>query len=107
MLLVVTGVLARHELYVARFYLKRDEYPPAIERVRFALDRYKGSGLEPEAVTLLGETYLKMKDQAQAQAAFERVLRDYPESPFAVPARQFLARFEAQPEPEKQVGKPE
>lgn len=107
MLLVVTGVLARHELYVARFYLKRDQYPPAIERVRYALDRYKGSGLEPEAVTLMGETYLKMKDQAQAQAAFERVLRDYPDSPFAVPARQFMARLELQPQPEKQVGKPE
>jgi outer membrane protein assembly factor BamD len=97
MLLVVTGVLARHELYVARFYLKRDQYPPAIERVRYALDRYKGSGLEPEAVTLMGETYLKMKDQAQAVAAFERVLREYPDSPFAVPARQFLARLETQP----------
>jgi outer membrane protein assembly factor BamD len=98
MLEVVTGVLVRHELYVARFYLKRDEYPPAIERVRYALDRYKGSGLEAEAVTLMGETYLKMKDQAQARAAFERVLSEYPGSPFAVPARQFLARFEALPQ---------
>src|SRR5688572_26649922 len=97
MLEVVTGVLVRHELYVARFYLKRDEYVPAIARVRYALERYKGSGLEAEAVTLMGETYLKMKDQAQAKAAFERVLSDYPGSPFAVPARQFLARFEAQP----------
>jgi outer membrane protein assembly factor BamD len=98
MLLVVTGVLARHELYVARFYLKRDQYPPAIDRVRYALDRYKNSGLEPEAVTLMGETYLKMKDQKQAVAAFERVLKEYPESPFAVPARRFLARLEAQPQ---------
>lgn len=98
MLEVVTGVLARHELYVARFYLKRDQYVPAIARVRYALDRYKGSGLEAEAVTLMGETYLKMKDQAQAKAAFERVLTDYPGSPFAVPARRFLARFEAQPQ---------
>jgi outer membrane protein assembly factor BamD len=98
MLLVVTGVLARHELYVARFYLKRDQYPPAIERVRYALDRYKNSGLEPEAVTLMGETYLKMKDQKQAAAAFERVLKEYPESPFAVPARRFLARLETEPQ---------
>ncbi|HEU4581550.1 MAG TPA: outer membrane protein assembly factor BamD [Polyangiaceae bacterium] len=98
MLQVVTGVLARHELYVARFYLKRDQYPPAIERVRYALDRYKNSGLEPEAVTLMGETYLKMKDQKQAAAAFERVLKEYPASPFAVPARRFLARLEQEPQ---------
>ena len=96
MLQVVTGVLVRHELYVARFYLKRDEYPPAIERVAFALDRYKSSGLEPEAITLMGETYLKMRDSAKAVAAFERVLSEYPASPFAVPAREFLRFLEGQ-----------
>lgn len=90
MLEVVTGLLVRHELYVARFYLKRDEYPPAIARVRFALDRYKASGLEPEAVILMGETYLKMKDRPNAVASFQRVLTQYPASPFAVPAREFL-----------------
>jgi outer membrane protein assembly factor BamD len=96
MLSVVTGVLARHELYVARFYLKRGQYAPAVERVRYALEHYKASGLEAEAVTLLGETYLKMKDRPQATAAFQRVLSDYPESPFAVPAREFLSLAESQ-----------
>jgi len=91
MLQVVTGVLVRHELYVARFYLKRDEYAPAIARVTYALEHYSASGLEPEAVTLLGETYLKMRDQPKARAAFQRVLSEYPNSPFAVPASQFLA----------------
>jgi outer membrane protein assembly factor BamD len=90
MLQVVTGVLVRHELYVARFYLKRDEYSPAILRVQYALERYKSSGLEAEAVTLMGETYLKMKDNANAIVAFHRVLADYPDSPFVVPAQAFL-----------------
>lgn len=94
MLEVITGVLVRHELYVARFYLDRDEFAPAIERVRYALDRYQASGLEPEAITLLGETYLKMRDRERAVAAFQRVLRDYPASPFAVPAREFLEFLE-------------
>lgn len=97
MLQVVTGVLVRHELYVARFYLQRDEFAPAVERVEFALDRYEKSGLEPEAITLLGETYLKMKDREKAVAAFERVLAQYPASPFAVPAREFLTFLEGQP----------
>jgi len=96
MLEVVTGLLVRHELYVARFYLQRDQYPPAIERVRFALDRYQDSGLEAEAVTLLGETYLKMKDKPRATEAFQRVLKDYPQSPFAVPAQAFLGFLDGQ-----------
>jgi outer membrane protein assembly factor BamD len=90
MLQVITGVLVRHELYVARYYLKRDEFPPAIERVNYALEHYSGSGLEAEAVTLMGETYLKMRDKPKAIAAFQRVLSEYPESPFAVPATEFL-----------------
>jgi outer membrane protein assembly factor BamD len=90
MLQVVTGVLVRHELYVARFYLGRDEYGPAIERVTYALEHYSGSGLEAEAVTLLGETYLKMRDRTKALAAFQRVLEEYPDSPFAVPAGEFI-----------------
>ena len=90
MLQVVTGVLVRHELYVARFYLKRDEYGPAIERVNYALEHYSASGLEPEAITLMGETYLKMRDQPKALAAFQRVLSDYPDSPFAEPATEYL-----------------
>lgn len=96
MLQVVTGVLVRHELYVARFYLRRDEYDPAIERVNYALANYSGSGLEPEAVTLMGETYLKMRDKPRAVAAFQRVLTEYPESPFAVPATEFLELLEKQ-----------
>jgi outer membrane protein assembly factor BamD (BamD/ComL family) len=38
----------------------------------------------------MGETYLKMKDRPKAVAAFRRVLDQYPASPFAVPAREFL-----------------
>ncbi len=90
MLEVVTGVLVRHELYVARFYLKEGEYSPAIDRVRYALSRYGTSGLEPEAIVLMGETFLKMKDREQAMAAFRKVLTDYPASPFVVPATEFL-----------------
>ncbi len=96
MLQVVTGTLVRHELYVARFYLKRDEYPPAVARVQYALERYESSGLEAEAVALLGETYLKMKDRPKAAAAFQRLLDEYPDSAFAIPAREFLS-FLGQP----------
>jgi hypothetical protein len=39
----------------------------------------------------MGETYLKMRDNAKALLAFQRVIREYPDSPFVVPAREFLA----------------
>ena len=61
MLVTVTGRLVRHELYVARYYLRRDNFEAATRRIQYALDRYDGSGLEPEALVLLAETYAKMK----------------------------------------------
>lgn len=93
MLEVVTGLLVRHELYVARFYLRRDNFGAAVARCEYALKNFENSGLEPEALVLLGETYLKMKDSEKARAIFEAVIRTYPDSAFTVPAKRFLARF--------------
>lgn len=94
MLEVVTGLLARHELYVARFYLGRDNFQAAVDRAQYALEKYEDSGLEPEALVLLGETYLKMHQDDKARAVFESVLKDYPGSAFSVPARQFLRHLQ-------------
>src|SRR5262249_47509148 len=67
----VTARLVRHELYVARFYLNKDNYEAAVARIQYALRNFSAavevggelvgdSGLEPEALLLLGQTYLKM-----------------------------------------------
>ena len=90
MLLDVTGRLARYELYVARYYLRRDNFVAAAARARYALTKYENSGLEPEALVLLGETYLKMKKRELAKKSFEQVIEVYPGSPFVAPARKFL-----------------
>lgn len=87
----VSGMLARHELYVARFYLRRDEYTAARRRVQYALRNFQDTGMEPEAVVLLGEIYLQERQRDRARALFELVLSDYPHSPFVVPAQNFLA----------------
>jgi outer membrane protein assembly factor BamD len=86
----VTGRLVRHELYVARFYLGTGNFDAAVMRAQYALRNFDASGMEPEAMVLLGETYLKMKKNAEARETFNRVLTTYPESPFAVPAKSFL-----------------
>jgi outer membrane protein assembly factor BamD len=91
MLEVVTGLLARHELYVARFYLNRDNFDAAVARCQYAITNYPDSGLDPEALVLLGETYLKMKEPEKARATFQLVLDKHGDSPFTVPAKRFLA----------------
>ncbi len=86
---VVVGRLVRHELYVARYYLKNDNFPAAVARVDHAMKTYPGSNLEPEALVLKGETLMKMKNLDDAREVFETVRRVYG-GPFAVTAGKFL-----------------
>ena len=91
------GMLARHELYVARYYLNRDRLDAAIARTEYALVNYKSTGLEPEALVLLGETYMKKHLEKEATTAFQIVIDKYPESPFVEPANRFLKRLAEHP----------
>ena len=108
----VLALLARHELYVASFYLGRDRPQAAVMRIETLLANYSGSGVEPEAMLLLGRVYLHMRDRTQAQRAFEGIITDFPESGFATQARDYLRELgmpsvdappsatEPEPEPE-------
>jgi outer membrane protein assembly factor BamD len=92
---VVTGLLARHELYVARFYLGRDKFAAAIARIQYSLRNYPDSGLEPEGLVMLAEVYLKTKEREKARTVLELVLSRYPTSPFVVSAKHYLDRLAA------------
>jgi outer membrane protein assembly factor BamD len=94
MLNVVLGLLARHELYVARYYLDSGRFDAAVQRCEYALKSLKNSGLEPEGLVLLGEIYMKQKRKKDARDVLTRLLTDYPESAFAVPAKNFLAQLD-------------
>ncbi len=94
MLSVIVGRLVRHELFVARFYLRRENFEAAVARVQYSLRTYPGSDVEPEAMVLLGETYLKMHKRAEAQAAFAGVLSQHPGSAFSVTAQNFLLEMQ-------------
>jgi outer membrane protein assembly factor BamD len=98
----VTARLMRHELYVARFYLARDNFQAAVYRVQYAMRNFASppsvkdtdeaidSGLEAEALLLLGEVYLKMKKYAEARESFVAIVREYPRSPLVLQASNFL-----------------
>ncbi|HEY8041166.1 MAG TPA: outer membrane protein assembly factor BamD [Polyangiaceae bacterium] len=101
----VTARLVRHELYVARFYLNKDNYEAAVARVQYALHNYGDTGepgvtesteLHAEALLLLGTTYLRMHKWGEARQAFEAIVRSYGASPLAVEARNYLEYLKQQ-----------
>lgn len=117
----VTAKLVRHELYVAKFYLRKDNFEAAVLRAQYAIRSYgtelrcpspravtkknedempvlqvpdpkpeNAFGLIPDALLLLGETYLKMRRPKEARAAFEAIVSRYPQSGLVVQARNHL-----------------
>jgi outer membrane protein assembly factor BamD len=99
----LTGRLVKHELYVARYYLEKNNFDAAILRIQYALRNYARGGavaapsgedddlgLEPEALLLMGETYLKMHKYTDARDAFFAIQHHYPASAFVVPAQHYL-----------------
>ena len=87
------SMLAAHELYVARFYLKRDAYRGVISRLRGLLAAYPGSGVEPQALLLLGEVYMKTEEVEAAKGAFTELVQRFPESEDAKKARSLLKKL--------------
>ncbi len=84
------ALLARHEMYVAQFYLDRDEPEAAISRLSVVFRDYGGSGLEPEAMYQLGEVFLSMRRDLDARTTFEDLTARYPNSPHTARARRYL-----------------
>ena len=81
----VTGRLIRHELYVARFYLAKNNYEATIARVEYAIRNFSSratvggsvsddAGLEPEALVLLGDAKARTGDVEGARRAYKEVI---------------------------------
>ncbi|MFW6050301.1 MAG: outer membrane protein assembly factor BamD [Myxococcota bacterium] len=89
----VLELLAKHELYVAEFYLDRDAPQASIGRLRTLLGAYDGSPVDAKARLLLGETYLEVRDRERARQAFRALVERHPESDEADEAREHLQKL--------------
>jgi len=100
----VTSRLVAHELFVARFYLAKSNYEAAVSRIQYALRNFAGgvevggvvvsdSGLEPDALLLLGTVYLQMKRYPEARRAFTIIVQRYPSSILTDQAHNYLSHM--------------
>jgi outer membrane protein assembly factor BamD len=87
------SLLADHEFYVARFYLKRDAYRGVVSRLRGLLASYPGSEVEPKALLMLGEVYLKLREVEAARQTLDELVQRFPDTGPAKRARGILAEL--------------
>jgi len=82
--------LAEHELYVARFYQKRERWKAVAQRLEGLLKDYPGTPLEEEALFDLHDAYVRLNDTERAKQTLQRVIERLPGTPAADRARGLL-----------------
>jgi outer membrane protein assembly factor BamD len=88
--------LAEHELYVAHFYIRKDEYAAAEKRAYTALEKYPASGVDDKALYYLAFALHKQEKDAAAFTPLQLLVDDHPQSPYAEPGERLLASLKAE-----------
>ncbi len=79
---VVRDNLAEHELVVGRFYLRYGIPVAAVQRMEYLLATYPEYGEKDKAFFYLGQAYQEARRGEEANTTFERLERQFPDSPY-------------------------
>ena len=72
------NILARHEIYIANFYMERKAYIAAIGRARYVIEHMPKTPQVPEALSILVKAYGLLGYQDLRQKNFEILKESYP-----------------------------
>lgn len=84
--------LAQSELYVAEFYLKRDQPIGALNRLLTMAERYPNTPSLDRGLFLLAHSYILLNDAEAAASALQRLVLDHPTSNLSADAKQWLTQ---------------
>lgn len=82
--------LAEKELYIADFYLKREQYRAAERRLKIVLRQYRNLGFDEKALFQLGFCYYQLSNKDKAKRVLTRLREKFPKSPFSDDAKKIL-----------------
>ncbi len=82
--------LADHEMYVARFYFKREKWMASAVRAEGVLRDYNGLGLDPEALWIAGNSRYFTKELVEARVHLTKLETEFADSPEAGKAKSVL-----------------
>jgi len=87
--------LADHEMYVARFYMKHDQFAAAAVRAEGLVRDYPNLGLDPAALWIAARGHFLANEPALARAAAEELTRNFPNTDEAADASRLLKQLNA------------
>jgi outer membrane protein assembly factor BamD len=82
--------LADHEFYIGNFYYKQGRFQAAASRFEGLLEKFQKNPGEDETLYLLGKSYLELDQWKKAEAAFMKIVTEYPKSTHYKTARGIL-----------------
>lgn len=86
------NLLAAHDIYVGRFYMRTKQYQAAISRLAPVFELYPDAAQLDSAWYYLGLAYLRSGQSEKAAEAFNALFRNYPESKFVRKGQKVLAK---------------
>jgi outer membrane protein assembly factor BamD len=86
----VVDALVRHEIYVAKFYLARDDKVAAAVRLEKVRENFKESTLVPDAMFLQAMTYLELDKIEEATRVLGEIITYYPTHYQSLMAKDYL-----------------
>lgn len=84
---------AKHNLEVAKFYMKKKAYKGVTDRLLEIVYTYPSYSRFDEVLSLLGEAFLRLDKKDEAAKFYKRLVDDFPESEFAKVAKQRLSEL--------------
>jgi len=80
-LVYLRNLLARHEINVANYYLKRSAYLAATNRGKFVVENFQGSPAVPDGLAIMVQGYTILGYQELADNAAKVLALNYPDHP--------------------------
>ena len=99
----IQEVISEAEFRVGSFYHQKGSFAAAANRLQALTDHYPLYSASDEALMKLGDAYARMdaRFKNRSIAAYQKLVREYPLSPFLEEAKKKLTGFEAEiPEPD-------
>jgi len=70
--------LARHEMYVGKFYFRHRHWWAAVDRYQTVLDQYSKKGFDEEAMFYMWRAYRKLGRFEESTAVYHRMVKRFP-----------------------------
>lgn len=91
----VEDALVRHEMYVANFYITRDDKRAAVVRLEGIREQFPKSSLVPDAMFLQALTFVELNDYGEAKRIFGDIINYFPKHYQCLRAKDYLRHLQS------------